>query len=195
MNRKRRNVRDNPRQCAAEGAQAGHLKESATLRDLFDATIAREPGKQIVRDMLRRTSKHLCNCLGKLPSDIQISQLLEVVQTLRTFLAGKRYGPVTFRRYSNCIRVLIETAEDLGRIAGNAALRRKWREILKRRPRALRGRWVEDWATSRGIDPDHFGAAELKLCAREAVQEGRSYFSVCPVESYLRRLVVQKKLA
>jgi hypothetical protein len=58
----------------------------------------------------------------------------------------------------------------------------------------VEGLWVTDWATRRGIDPDHFGAAELELCAREAIQQGRSYLSVRRVESYLRRLVVQEKL-
>jgi hypothetical protein len=78
MDAKRKSLKDNPRQCAPEGAQTGHLNKSATLQDLLDATMALEPGKRILKDMLRRTSKHLSNCLGKLPSDIQVSQLIEV---------------------------------------------------------------------------------------------------------------------
>ncbi len=147
-----------------------------------------------MRYMLRRTSNHSSNCLSKLPSEIQVSQLTQVVQALRTFLVGKRYNPVTLRRYLNCLRVLVETAEDLGWIAGKAGLRRKWREILKCRRKGLGGLWVGDWAIRRGIDPDHFGTAELELCASEALQQGRGYSSVRLVKSYWRRLMVEQKL-
>jgi hypothetical protein len=42
--------------------------------------------------------------------------------------------------------------------------------------------------------PDHFGAAELELCASDEVQRGHAYVSVCHVKRYLRRLMVQQKL-
>jgi len=132
--------------------------------------------------------------LGKLPSEIQASQLIEVIQALRTFLVGKRYNPVILRRYLNCLRLLVETAEELGWIAGNAGLRRKWREILKCWRKGLGGLWVGDWAIRRGTDPDHFGVAELDLCASEALQQGHACASVCQVKSYLRRLIAEQKL-
>jgi hypothetical protein len=194
MDLKRRNVNDNPRHRAAEGTGTGHLKEPATLKDVLDAMIAQKSWKRSMTDMLKRTSEHISDCLGKPPAAIQVSQLITVGQALKTFLVGKGYNPITVQIYLNYLQVLIESTEELGWMGAIADLQRRWREILKCLPKGVGGVWVGDWAIGQGIDPDHFGAAKLELCANEALQQGRAYGSVCQVKSCLRRLMVQQKL-
>ncbi len=194
MDAKERNMKDNPRDDAAERTRTGRSKELATLKDLLDALTAQESREGATTDMLRRTSEHISDFLGKPPSAIQVSLLITVGQALKTFLVGEGYNSATVQIYLNYLQVFIESAEELGCMEGIGNLQRRWREILKYRPKGLGGGWVGHWAIGQGIDPDHFGATELELSANEALQQGHAYASVCQVKSYLRRLMVQQKL-
>ena len=193
MDARERNIKDMRGDNAAR-TQTDHLKELATLKDLFDAMIAQKSKKRSMTGMLKRTSEHISACLGKPTSAIQVSQLIMVGHALKTFLAGKGYNPVTVKSYLKYLQVFVESAEELGWMGGFADLQRSWREVLKSRPKGMGGVWVSNWAIGQGIDPDHFGNAELELCASEAIQHGYAYASVCLVKSYLRRLMVEQKL-
>ena len=194
MDMKRGTANNNSRHGACEATSTGHLKEPATLKGLLDTMIAQKPRENSITAMLRRTSEHISDCLGKPASVIQVAQLITLGQALKTFLVGKGYDRITVRIYLNYLQVFVKSAEKLGWMGGVADLERRWREILKSRPKGLGGVWASKWAIAQGIDPDHFGAAELELCASDEVQRGHAYVSVCHVKRYLRRLMVQQKL-
>jgi hypothetical protein len=174
--------------------RVNHLKDPATLKDLLDAMIVQKSRERSIIGMLKRTAEHISACLGKPTSAIQVSQMIMVGQALKTFLASKHYNATTVQMYLNYLQVFVEGAEELGRMGGFADLERRWREVLMSRSKSLGGAWVSNWAIGQRIDPDHFGAGELELCAREAIQQGRSYLSARHVKSYLRRLMVEQKL-
>ncbi len=194
MDMKRKSMDDNPRLRAAEGTGTSQLKEPATLRDLLEVMIAQGSRQRSMTDMLKRTSQHISECLGNPSAAIQVSQLITVGPTLRAFLVGKGYNPITVQTHLKHLQLFIESAEEFGWMGGSADLQRRWREILKCRPKGFGGVWVGNWAIRQGIDPDHFGAAELELCANEALQQGHAYASICQVSSYFRRLMVQQRL-
>jgi hypothetical protein len=191
MDMKRGTNNDKSRHGPSEATTTGHLKESATLKDLLDAMIAQKSRERSMTRMLRRTSELISACLGKPTSAIQVSQLIMAGQALKTFLAGKGYNPITVQIYLNYLQVFVESAEELGWMGRFADLQRSWREVLKSRPKRVGGVWVINWAIGQGIDPDHFGTAELELCASEAIQHGHAYGSVCEVKRHLRRLMVE----
>jgi integrase len=194
MDMKRGTKNDNSRHGASEPTTTGHLKESATLKDLLDAMMAQKSRERSMTRMLRRTSELISACLGKPTSAVQASQLIMVGQALKAFLAGKGYNATTVQMYLNYLQVFVESAEQLDWMGGFANLQRRWREVLKNRPQGVGGVWVSNWAIGQGIDPDHFGTTELELCASEALQRGHAYASVCSVKSYLRRLMVEQKV-
>jgi integrase len=194
MDARERSVEEIPGDNVGASTQTGHLKDPATLKGLLDAMIAQNSRERSMTAMLRRTCEHISNCLGKPTSVIQVAQLITLSQTLKTFLAGKGYDPTAVQIYLNYLQVFVKTAEELGWMEGIADLQRRWREILKSRPKGLGGVWASSWAVGQGIDPDHFGAAELDLCASEAIQRGHAYVSVCHVKRYLRRLMTRQKL-
>jgi hypothetical protein len=191
---KRGTVNDNSRHAASEATSTDQVREPATLKDLLGAVIGQKSREPAMTGMLRGTSEHISDCLGKSASAIRVSQLITVRGALKTFLRGKGYKPSIVRIYLNYLQVFVESAQELGWLGDIAEIQRRWREILKSRPKNLGGAWVGNWATGQGIDPDHFGTAELDLCASEALRHGYAYAAVCNVKTYLQRLMVQQKL-
>jgi hypothetical protein len=114
MDMKRGTANNNSRHGACEATSTGHLKEPATLKGLLDTMIAQKPRENSITAMLRRTSEHISDCLGKPASVIQVAQLITLGQALKTFLVGKGYDRITVRIYLNYLQVFVKSAEKLG---------------------------------------------------------------------------------
>jgi hypothetical protein len=139
MDMKRGTKNDKSRYGPSEPTTTGHLKESATLKDLLDAMIAQKSRERSMTRMLRRASELISACLGKPTSAIQVSQLIMAGQALKTFLAGKGYNPITVQIYLNYLQIFVESAEELGWMGGFADLQRSWRESSRAGPSAWEG--------------------------------------------------------
>ncbi len=169
-------------------------KNLRTLQDLLDALSQSDSDSKHLLAMLRSTAMHISACLRKPLNEIEIADLVDATQSLKTYLSGRAFKRNSIRSYANYARILLSKAEKLGWAPHSPEVEKAWAEIypvIKKRNGAA---GVLRFAIRKGKKPLEFTDKDLEAWGEEMLRQGRSYSYVRNLKGYFRGRVASQGL-
>ncbi len=136
----------------------------------------------------RTTVNHVSGCLGVSTERLAISDLIDAVPPLRSYLEQRRYKRTSVSSYCKFVQMMLSRAKQLGWTPAEPEVPEPWKEIFE----AARKAGVKNivrYAIRHKISTSNFGDVDLDAWGAEMLARRRKLTTICDTKIAFKRMV------